>query len=156
MTKTKKMAKKVLKPGSKDGRPTKYTQEIADKICAEITMGKSLAKIQRESAEEGIKFSIVSVFSWLRLNEDFLKNYTRAKGEQAELFAEQIIDIADLEMPRLADGKIDGGLINQNRLRVDARKWVASKLKPKKYGDRITTEDITAKEPIQMNINLSK
>ena len=117
-------------------RPTKYTVKIGDQICANITIGKSLKKIADEN-----DFCIVSIFNWLRTNEEFLNNYTRAKEEQAELFAEEIIEIADDGRNDTYSEEEDGFLktnhdvIARSRLRVDARKWVASKLKPKKYGD---------------------
>jgi hypothetical protein len=47
-----------------------------------------------------------------------------------------------MQIIRTEDGgsieRLDSAGINRNRLRVDARKWVASKLKPRKYGDRTT------------------
>ena len=91
---------------------------------------------------------VTTVFSWLRKYPEFLKQYETAKEESADLHAEDILDIAD-------DGSNDwmevndkdnvgyranGEHIQRSRLRVDARKWVASKLKPKKYGDKVQTE----------------
>jgi len=35
------------------------------------------------------------------------------------------------------DVKIDSGYVNYQRQRIDARKWTAMKLKPKKYGDKL-------------------
>ena len=138
-------------------RPSDYTISIGDSICEGVAEGKSLSKISKE-----LNIKPRNVFNWFRSNDEFLQNYTRAKEEQAELFAEEIIEIADdNERDRYSDSedgftKIDHDVIARSRLRVDARKWVASKLKPKKYGDRITTEDITTKEPVQMIVNLSK
>lgn len=134
------------------GRPSEFSQEIADKLCAEIsTTSKSLRTICKD---EGMP-SVVTIFSWFRNNEDFLKQYTRAKEEQADMLIEEMIDIAD-------DGSNDFMTItkgdesyevenkevtNRSRLRVDTRKWIASKLKPKKYGDKV---DVTsAGEKIQ-------
>ena len=83
-----------------------------------------------------------SVYGWLRKNEEFLQNYTRAKEDQADLLAEQIIEIADETSNDTVTGKdgqeiANSEWINRSRLRVDARKWVAAKLKPKKYGDKL-------------------
>jgi hypothetical protein len=71
----------------------------------------------------------------LNNNEELSKQYARAKEEQAELFADEITEICDAEMPMDAFGKIDAGAVNQARLKIDSRKWIASKLKPKKFGD---------------------
>ncbi|MBU2052465.1 hypothetical protein KKH13_04650, partial [Patescibacteria group bacterium] len=54
----------------------------------------------------------------------FFKRYARARDEQADTLADEITYIADTEPDA-----------NKARVRVDARKWVAAKLKPKKYGD---------------------
>lgn len=125
---------KAVKKKAKIGRPSAYSQAIADEICLRLSEGESLRKI---CASNHIP-SLVTVWTWMNKHEDFLKQYTRAKEEQAELFAEEIIEIADQPMPLDAMGKIDAAAVNQARLRVDARKWVASKLKPKKYGDSTT------------------
>jgi hypothetical protein len=65
--------------------------------------------------------------------------------------AEEILEIADNvggDMMTLADGRevIDNAVVQRDRLRVDARKWLLAKLQPKKYGEKI---DITSDfEPI--------
>jgi hypothetical protein len=75
--------------------------------------------------------STPTVFQWLRLDPAFAQAYTRAREHQAEGYADEIASIADA-----AQG-MDSAGVNAARLRVDARKWVASKLLPKRYGDRI-------------------
>ena len=108
------------------GRPTDYTDEKAKEICALLASGMSLIKIcQRDDMPNR-----VTVYRWLLNNSDFSDQYTRAREEQADFYADEITDIADTEEdPQKA------------RVRIDARKWVASKLKPKKYGDRL---DVTS------------
>jgi hypothetical protein len=71
--------------------------------------------------------STVTVFSWLRTHEEFLNQYTRAKEESADALTDEMLDIAD---------DVEGDS-QRDRLRVDTRKWIASKLKPKKYGDKL-------------------
>ena len=137
-----------VKNGSK-GRPTKYTKEIGDFICSEIALGKSLSKITSEN-----NFGMTSVFMWLRTDEDFLKNYTRAKEEQAETFADSIVDLADAPIERdQVFGRIDSAAVNLRRLQIDSRKWVASKLKPKKYGDSTTFRG-DSEAPLNPSVNL--
>ena len=75
---------------------------------------------------------INTVWTWLNKYADFSQRYARAREEQADLFAEEIIELADMAM----EAK-DNVQAQAYRLRVDARKWVASKLKPKSYGDRV-------------------
>lgn len=126
------------------GRPSDYTQELADYICAEIAEGRSLRSILRE--DEGMP-AMSSVFKWLRLHPEFAEQYARAREAQADALADELLEIADdgrndwMEL-RGEDGqprgwKENGEAIQRSRLRVDTRKWIASKLKPKKYGDKI-------------------
>jgi hypothetical protein len=86
-----------------------------------------------------------TLFRWLADDEVFREQYARAKEVQAELMADEIISIADGNDD--VRGNVD---VQRDRLRVDARKWVAAKLLPKKYGERVVQE-ITGKDggPIQ-------
>lgn len=105
---------------SKMGRPSSYNQKQADEIIELITQGSSL----RDIVELGYP-SAPTLFRWMEANEDFRKQYARAREEQAEFMVSEIINIADTEEdPAKA------------RNRIDARKWAAMKLLPKVYGDR--------------------
>jgi hypothetical protein len=87
--------------------------------------------------------AVSSVYLWLLKNKVFSDLYTRAREDQSDTLADQIMEIGD-EIPMMVitdeDGKVtkrmDPAGVNRNRLRVDARKWVAAKLKPRKYGER--------------------
>jgi hypothetical protein len=82
-----------------------------------------------------------SVYLWLLQKPDFSEQYTRAREEQADTLADEILAIADETPDSVTDEKgisrTDSGWVTWQRNRVDARKWVASKLKPKKYGDAL-------------------
>ncbi len=71
-----------------------------------------------------------TVFKWMGLHQEFVDRYARATDERTEAQAEEMLDIAD---DKEGDPKRD-------RLRVDTRKWLMAKMKPKKYGDKVTTE----------------
>lgn len=123
------------------GRPSSYTQEIGDEICERMSEGESLRSI---CSSPGFP-NRASVFRWLHSNEVFRSQYARAREEQAETLADEIINIAD---DGLNDTYIDDDgnkrtnqdVIARSRLRVDARKWIASKLKPRVYGDKLLQE----------------
>jgi hypothetical protein len=124
------------------GRPSSFTQEYADSICEHIAGGRSLVSWCKE---EGSRPSYTSVMRWLEVNEGFRESYTRARQDQADYLAEEIVQIADdgaNDSYKDDEGrvKVDQDVIARSRLRVDARKWYASKLAPKKYGDKIQTE----------------
>ena len=91
------------------------------------------------------------MFKWLAKYPDFVDQYVRAKEASADAMAEEIIDIADDGtndwMEKLnSEGECIGYLLNgehvqRSRLRIDARKWLMSKMKPKKYGDKLETDN---------------
>jgi hypothetical protein len=129
---------------------TTYTQEIADTICKRIAEGESLVRI---CADDSMP-SRETVYTWIETNPgnttpSFLDNYTRARELQADTFFERISEIAndgakDWVMSKFGP-MCDQEHVNRSRLRVDTLKWQASKLAPKKYGDRVTQE-VTGKD----------
>lgn len=93
------------------------------RICRELADGLSLKAI----CDADDMPSRETVYQWLHDDKAFSDSYARAREEQADHYADDIIEIADTEPdPQKA------------RVRIDARKWVASKLKPGKYGDKVT------------------
>lgn len=143
--KSAKKAKPKTTPQEKrpPGRPSDYSQELADRICAELAEGKSMRTVCL--AEDMPVMS--TVFKWLRERKEFSEQYTKAKTESADAMVEEMIDIADdgrndwMEAHD-KDGefvgyKVNGDHIQRSRLRVETRKWIAAKLKPKKYGEKV-------------------
>lgn len=108
------------------GRPTKYTPELGDEICSQVMAGMPLVRICASDDMPDAR----TVYRWFREHNDFCQNYARAKEDQADYFVEDILQIADM-------AKADD--VQVARLRVDTRKWAASKYKPKKYGDKLET-----------------
>ena len=145
------MAKKVskVKPESskappkktpkKNGRPSKYTDKLADRICRMIAQGQSVRSI---CAKKDM-ISMQTFFRWLRENDKFREQYARACEERSYMHAEDIIEIADNAtndyMEKLeGDGYIfNSENVQRSRLRIDTRKWLMSKLNPKVYGDKL-------------------
>jgi hypothetical protein len=131
---------------NKIGRPSDYTQELADKICAQLAEGISLRTV---CSDEDMP-SKTTIFSWLRTNKEFLDQYARAKEEATDALAEEIIDIADdgtndwmtiTTRGGFEKQVVDNEVVQRSKLRVDTRKWIMSKMKPKKYGEKL---DVTS------------
>lgn len=87
-----------------------------------------------------------TVFRWLREKPEFSEQYVKAKQESADALVEEMMDIADdgsndWMVRHGKDGEeswqLNGEHVQRSRLRLDTRKWIASKLKPKKYGDKL-------------------
>ena len=156
MTVSKKVQQKPDKK-NKGGRPKiVLTQEIADRICEKIaTSDKGLTHIL--NADDSLP-GMFTVYKWLREYEWFSKQYARAREDQADFMADQIIDISDDSTnDTLYDDegneRINQEWVQRSRLRIDARKWKASKLAPKKYGDKI---DLTSGDaPISLSVSVS-
>lgn len=133
------------------GRPTDYNQEIVDAICAAIASGASVNKIC-ESSEMPAQST---VFAWLAKYPEFTEKYAQAIEKRSVVHAEEIIDIADdgtndfyfKEGKEGQDGwwEYRGEHVQRSKLRVDTRKWLLSKLQPKKYGDK-QTHELTGKD----------
>lgn len=122
-------------------RPSSFADSIADAICERLAEGESLRAI---CAAEDMP-SKGTVFRWLAQSTEFRDQYARAREAQADTLADEIVDIADDgRNDKYVDDegrpRVDQDVIARSRLRVDARKWVAAKLKPKVYGDKSTTE----------------
>lgn len=105
-------------------KPTEFTQDLADAICEKLADGISLRTI---CLAEDMPTK-ACVFRWLGRHAGFADQYARARETQADSFADDIADIADN----------DALEANDKRVRIDARKWLAGKLRPKVYGDSQT------------------
>lgn len=126
------------------GRPSTFSQETADSICERIADGESLRNICADEAMPARS----TVFKWLSEAQAFADQYARAREAQADAIFDDILEIADdgTNDWMVRNGQDDAGWtangehIQRSRLRVDARKWAASKLRPKKYGDKVDHE----------------
>lgn len=115
-------------------------------ICGRIANGESL----RQIADDKDMPAASTVFVWLNEDAAFAEQYARAREAQADAIFDEILLIADdgrndwMERKDQEDANMgwreNGEALNRSRLRIDARKWMAGKLRPKKYGDKIELE----------------
>jgi hypothetical protein len=124
----------------KVGRPSAYTPAVASAICEALADGMSLRKLCAQPAMP----SMTTVMRWLadEAKQEFRLHYAHAREAQADLLASEILEIADdssgdIITDKDGNTRVDREFVARARLRVDARKWLAGKLAPKKYGDRI-------------------
>lgn len=124
----------VKEKKNKGGRPTLFTKELADTICNQLSEGISLRTV---CSGEGMP-NKQTVFRWFRENKEFCDQYARAKEESADALAEEVLELSD-ESSRVVLGidRSDNARVQAMKLRVDTRKWIMSKMKPKKYGDKM-------------------
>lgn len=156
------MATPKIKPEKKKvGRPTLYTQELADLICERVaTSTLGLERLCQQHDDLPSKFTINL---WRYRHQEFSTQYAQAKLKQADLLAEEMLDIADDGtndwMESFGDDgeqigwKLNGEHVQRSRLRIDTRKFLASKLLPKQYGQHAEEEKGDNKSVIEMLID---
>ena len=121
------------KPVRNTGRPSSYTVEAGRLICEILSSGKPLTPTVLK--ENGLP-PAQTVYRWVEDNAAFREQYTRARQYQAHVYADQIIELADTAEDA-----------NLARIQVDTRKWYASKVLPKIYGD---------KQVVDVNVDMGK
>jgi hypothetical protein len=130
-------------PSRGSGRPSEYSDKIAERLCDALSNGASLRKA---CATKGMP-APATVYRWLRGNREFREQYARAREMQADRLFDEILEIADNTHGDVVEIKQEDGSsvvranhanVHRARLQVDARKWIAAKLAPRKYGDHTT------------------
>ena len=119
----------------------KFSQALFDTICERLAEGESLRSICCDKDMP----STTSVKNWLKKDDALVAQYAHARDLQADYIFDEILDIADDAtndwMERKGDDnegwEANGEHLQRSRLRIDARKWMAGKMNPKKYGEKI-------------------
>jgi hypothetical protein len=123
-------------------RPSEYSPEVVDAICDRMVNGQGLLKICADDNMPGR----VTVYRWLASKPEFRKRFAEAREALMDFYAEQILNIAfdesgDVILDQGKDGKTSAvanhAKVQRDRLKVDSLKWTASRLFPKRYGDKM-------------------
>ncbi|KTD58795.1 hypothetical protein Lsai_1402 [Legionella sainthelensi] len=141
------------------GRPTQYTDKLAKEICDKIaSSSKGTKKLCAEHPHWPCQ---ATLFTWLKNNEDFSEQYAQAKICQIELLVDEIIEISDdasqdQHVNKQRELVSNPQTVHRARLKVDTRKWLASKLVPKVYGNKVDIEsdNSMSEELRKLNANL--
>jgi hypothetical protein len=158
-------------------RPTQFDEEIAEEVLDRIRHGESLRQISLDPSMPTTK----TIFHWTNgtagAEPSWGRNYARARLSQASYFAAQIVELADLT----DDTAHNAGVIALNnlsadatdtekrrayfyakkrsvegtKLAIDARKWVAARMHPGQWGERVTLEH-TGNEEKPVAIDMTK
>jgi hypothetical protein len=107
-----------------------------EKKITEVLAGMRNGLSLRQSSENA-NVKAQTFLSWVDQDKDLSEQYARARSDMIDKIADDIIKIADEEMIPTGEGKVDNAMVQKQRLRVDTRKWLLSKLAPKKYGDKL-------------------
>ena len=117
---TKKKVSRKGVGGAPKGSGSKYNDERAAAICGLLAEGNSA---RYACGQVGI--DMVTFYAWQRAHPEFAQQVSYAREDQADTFADQMCDIADMEED-----------VARAKLKIDARKWVAARMKPRSWGDR--------------------
>lgn len=156
------MTKKVTNTRTREAKPRIVrSDELLERIFERVAKGESLNSICSEPGMPARK----SFYEWVAEDETVLRRYEFAMLMRADTYAEDTIDISDdarndwmeTNDPDNPGYRFNGEHVQRSKLRVDARKWYASKLAPKKYGDRVVNEHQGGDpdKPILQNISVS-
>lgn len=121
-------------------RPSSYNHEIADEICNQMAQGKSL----RQVCEADGMPAYQTVLRWADQHDAFRDQYARAREAMFDWIAHEIIKISDdasgdyfvEDRNGVSVVVPDHARVQRARLQVDSRKWLLSKVAPRKYGDK--------------------
>ena len=124
------------------GRPTEYTEAIANEILERLAQGQTLRTICKDDhlpPESTVRWWVVTD------REGFSAHYTRARDLGLDAVADELFDIADdgsNDLMTITKGDYsyqveNKEVTNRSRLRVDTRKWYLSKMAPKRYGEKV-------------------
>ena len=122
------------------GRPSVFTEQLFNEICDKIAYSdRGLVSICKE-----LNINACTFYDWIGKDNELSNKYARARELQADFIADQIIEISNTPVQGTKTKETErgvevttGDMIEHRRLQVDARKWKASKLYPKKYGDKV-------------------
>lgn len=107
-------------------------QKKITNVLAQMREGKSL----RQSAEmAGVARQ--TFLDWVDKDQELAGQYAQARAAMIDKIADDIMTIADEDLIPTGEGKVDSAMVQKQRLRVDTRKWLLSKMAPKKYGDKL-------------------
>lgn len=154
------------KKPTEQARPLTTRQKMdalgIEALCSFIVSNSAEGNLNRFCLKHDLCYG--SVVNWLRADPSRIEQYAGAREDRADILADEIVSIADedcvtLQEPR-NDGEVaklvmDATAVARNKLRIDARKWAASKLKPKSYSDKLAIGGAEDLPPIRSNVSIA-
>jgi hypothetical protein len=139
------------------GRPSKFTQGLADQICDRLALGEPMAVICRDEGYPSDR----TVRDWISANEEFSAAIARARESGYDMLAAQCLEIADTpllgqETVTKAEGQTEvreGDMLGHRKLQIDTRMKLLSKWDPKRFGDKLALGQADDLAPLTVVIN---
>lgn len=118
--------------------PVRRQPEEKAALAKAIIDGMAIEGLSCFKSCEAVGVPIGTFIGWTVENAELAESYTRARETLIERMAAETLAIADMPVGSTEHGTTDSGAVQKQRLQVDTRKWLLSKLAPKKYGDKVT------------------
>lgn len=138
----------MAKPPKKTPRrrkPWVKTQELLDKVIEGLSEGQSLRSICEARDMPGAP----TILRWVEEDAEFQTRYIAARQACADVYAEQILEIAD-------EGHKTHEQVADAKVRIDARKWVAARMNPRRWGNKVQIGGADDLPPVKTNVNLAE
>lgn len=124
--------KALITPKKPRATPPERKAELCDAVIDGMQSGLSCFKACHKA---GVNHS--TFLMWVGDDAELANKYTRAREELIELMAQDLLEIADAPVGSTDSGSTDSGAVQKQKLQIDTRKWLLSKLAPKKYGEKL-------------------
>lgn len=118
--------------------PVRRKPEEKAALAKAIIDGMALEGLSCFKSCEAVGVPIGTFIGWTVEDTELSESYTRARETLIERMAAETLAIADAPVGSTEHGTTDSGAVQKQRLQVDTRKWLLSKIAPKKYGDKVT------------------
>lgn len=119
-------------PKKPHGTLPEHKEKLCDAVIEGMQGGLSCFKACQSA---GVNHS--TFMRWVSDDTALANRYARAREELIELMAQDLLEIADAPVGSTDSGSTDGGAVQKQKLQIDTRKWLLSKLAPKKYGEKL-------------------
>ena len=126
------MTTKSHKPKAPTKAKSQDRADLAKKVLEGMHGGRSCFKACQAA---GVPHS--TFIGWVNVDPELADRYTRAREDLIERMAQEVLELSDVDVGLQPDGKKDWAAVQKHKLQVDTRKWLLSKLAPKKFGDKL-------------------
>lgn len=130
---------KAKKPAKKNGRPSKYTPELAAEICERLSDGEPLRQICRDDHMP----AWTAIYAWAAKDKELSERIAQAREQGYDAIAEDLLQIADTPLIGETETSSNNGLtvtrqdmLGHRKLQIETRLKLLAKWNPKKYGDK--------------------
>lgn len=144
-------------PPKPRGRPSTFSQDVANTICDRIANGVPLREICRDDNMPAWR----TVYDWMEAHADFSARIARARELGEEAIAQECMAIADT--PQIGTRSVskatgveitEADMIEHRRLQIDTRLKLLAKWNPRKWGDKVAIGGASDLPPVATNATL--